>query len=151
MIAYQLLNKFWQSQGAVGKRRGGFERNEFLPACSGWGGKCFRNSALAEYQNRKNFVSLIEKIICMIRISFYAALADWASSTQLSCQSSRRRVNQHSKRCQGRVESGLRALGCLPDAVRSAKSKGNHPDLPAHQSESHEKYSPPVSAAIKSS
>jgi hypothetical protein len=89
--------------------------------------------------------------IPMIRISFYAALADWASSTQLSSQSSRRMVNQNSKRCQGRVESGLRALGCLPDAGRSAKSEGNQPDLPAHQSENHEKYSPPVSAAIKSS
>jgi len=75
----------------------------------------------------------------MIRISFYAALADWVSSTQLSCQSSRRMVNQHSKRCHRRVESGLRALGCLPYAVRSAKSEGNQPDLPAHQSESHEK------------
>jgi len=52
----------------VGKRRGGFERNEFLPACSGWGGKCFRNSALAEHQNRKNFVSLIEKIIWSARL-----------------------------------------------------------------------------------
>ena len=28
------------------------------------GGKRFRNSALAEYQNRKIFVSLIEKIFC---------------------------------------------------------------------------------------
>jgi len=31
-----------------------------LPARSVWGGKRFRNSALAEYQNRKIFVSLIE-------------------------------------------------------------------------------------------
>jgi hypothetical protein len=32
-----------------------------LPARSVWGGKRFRNSASAEYQNRKIFVSLIEK------------------------------------------------------------------------------------------
>ncbi|MFH1402236.1 MAG: hypothetical protein ABIG87_01255 [Patescibacteria group bacterium] len=37
-----------------------------MPACPSaeggqWGGKRFRNSALAEYQNRKIFVSLIEK------------------------------------------------------------------------------------------
>jgi len=31
------------------------------PARSVWGGKRFRNSALAEYQNRKIFISLIEK------------------------------------------------------------------------------------------
>ena len=31
-----------------------------MPARSVWGGKRFRNSALAEYQNRKIFVSLIE-------------------------------------------------------------------------------------------
>ena len=31
---------------------------EFLPARPVWGGKRFRNSALAEYQNRKIFVSL---------------------------------------------------------------------------------------------
>jgi len=33
-----------------------------LPARPVWGGKRFRDSALAEYQNRKIFVSLIEKI-----------------------------------------------------------------------------------------
>jgi len=33
-----------------------------LPARPVWGGKRFRNSALAEYQNRIIFVSLIEKI-----------------------------------------------------------------------------------------
>jgi hypothetical protein len=37
--------------------------NEFLPARSVWGEKRFRNSALAEYQNRKISVSLIEKKI----------------------------------------------------------------------------------------
>jgi len=47
------------------KRKGGMGGNEFLPAClpaedGQWGGKRFRNSALAEYQNRKIFVSLIE-------------------------------------------------------------------------------------------
>ena len=36
---------------------------EFLPARPVWGGKRFRNSALAEYQNRKIFISLIEKIL----------------------------------------------------------------------------------------
>jgi hypothetical protein len=38
-----------------------------LPVCSakqGLGWERFRNSALAEYQNRKIFVSLIEKIFC---------------------------------------------------------------------------------------
>ena len=48
------------------KRKGGLSvipTNEFLPARPVWGGKRFRNSALAEYQNRKIFISLIEKIL----------------------------------------------------------------------------------------
>ena len=44
----------------AGKKKRGSGGNEFLPARSVWGGKRFRNSALAEYQNRKIFVSLIE-------------------------------------------------------------------------------------------
>jgi hypothetical protein len=35
-----------------------------LPARSVWGGKRFRNSALAEYQNRKIFFSLIKNNFC---------------------------------------------------------------------------------------
>jgi len=47
------------------KRKGGMGEMNFCPlACppegGQWGGKRFRNSALAEYQNRKIFVSLIE-------------------------------------------------------------------------------------------
>lgn len=45
----------------AGKKKRGSGGNEFLPARPGWGGKHFRNSALVEYQNRKIFVSLIEK------------------------------------------------------------------------------------------
>ena len=45
----------------AGKKKRGSRGNEFLPARSVWGGKRFRNSTLAEYQNRKIFISLIEK------------------------------------------------------------------------------------------
>ena len=51
------------------KRKGGLGEMNFCPPVvpqSGTeGGKRFRNSALAEYQNRKIFVSLIEKIFCV--------------------------------------------------------------------------------------
>jgi hypothetical protein len=42
----------------AGKKKRGSGGNEFLPARAVWGGKRFRNSVLAEYQNRKIFVSL---------------------------------------------------------------------------------------------
>ena len=50
----------------AGKKKKECGENEFLPAClpaegGQWGGKRFCNFALAEYQNRKIFVSLIEK------------------------------------------------------------------------------------------
>jgi len=49
-----------------GQKLGEFEGENFRPPALSaeggqWGGKRFRNSALAEYQNRKIFVSLIEK------------------------------------------------------------------------------------------
>ena len=57
----KIAGSFQQS----GKKKRGSGGNEFLPACCSpkayRGGKRFRNSALAEYQNRKIFVSLIEK------------------------------------------------------------------------------------------
>jgi len=52
----------------AGKKKRGSGGNEFLPARSVWGGKRFRNSALAEYQNRKIFFSLIEKIFARGRL-----------------------------------------------------------------------------------
>ena len=45
----------------AGKKKRGSGGNEFLPARSVWGGKRFRLSSLEEGQNRKIFVSLIEK------------------------------------------------------------------------------------------
>jgi hypothetical protein len=42
-----------------------------VPQSGTGGGKRFRNSALAEYQNRKNFVSLIEKIFARGRLKRY--------------------------------------------------------------------------------
>jgi len=59
--------KFWRSQKLVGKKKKGCGENEFLPTkpvCRRQTRtrKRFRYSALAEHQNRKIFVSLIEKI-----------------------------------------------------------------------------------------
>lgn len=58
--------KIWAKPKQAGKKKKGCGENEFLPACQSaegglWGGKRFRNSASAERQNRKIFVSLIEK------------------------------------------------------------------------------------------
>ena len=65
--------KIWAKPKQAGKKKKGCGENEFLPACQSakgglWGGKRFRNSALAEYQNRKIFVSLIEKILARGRL-----------------------------------------------------------------------------------
>ena len=45
----------------AGKKKRGSGGNEFLPARPVWSGKRFRRSSLEEGQNRKIFVSLIEK------------------------------------------------------------------------------------------
>ncbi len=54
------------------KRKGGLGEMNFcppvVPQSGTGGGKRFRNSALAEYQNRKIFVSLIEKIFTRGRL-----------------------------------------------------------------------------------
>ena len=53
--------KSGEARKQAGKKKKGSGGNEFLPARSVWGGKRFRLSSLEEGQNRKIFVSLIEK------------------------------------------------------------------------------------------
>ena len=61
-------NFLTNSKSGRAKRKGGLGEMNFcppvVPQSGTGGGKRFRNSALAEYQNRKIFVSLIEKIFC---------------------------------------------------------------------------------------
>ncbi len=56
----------------AGKKEGGLGEVNFrppvVPQSGTEGGKRFRNSALAEYQNRKIFISLIEKILARGRL-----------------------------------------------------------------------------------
>ena len=60
-----------------------------------------------------------------IRISFSAALAEWASLFPFTTQIIVRIINHDSKRCQGGIES----VGYVPEAVQVAQRPGNYIDI----------------------
>jgi len=87
------------------------------------------------------------KNILGIRICFSAVLAEGASLSRFSHQSSCGIINHDKKRCQGRIENARKCSW----SGSGAKRAGNHPDSSPGQREDHEKYSAEVSTVIKTS